>query len=535
MEVRPMFCMKCGHKNDDGDRFCEKCGAPLIYDNGAASGKTARGRGDETHISAGTSRNRRYGDDFSGSQNRGYGFTGSQRTAGGQNPGYDIPDSQRTAGGQNFGYDIPDSQRTAGGQNSGYDIPDSQRTSGGQNFGDNTVKSNTGSTNRDHRYGDDGGDSYPHISPGTGPSRRKSTNKKNKTNEKEKTSGLRIALATLISLAFVATAGIMLYQVFSRKDTTVEIPPVEETASNGQDSTVENVAESMPDVSSENTTEYTTGQVTAEGSEGGQTDESDEGQTPFMVNYGEDGETVVEGNTTQEDTGAAGSGGGMVDMEPVDQEASDSPGEEETSAIAMAIQQPGTTSAESTQQQGVTAEGGPAQQQGTSAEAEPAQQRPTTATLLPAQTGPNLAGYKTVNVVNASASSTIVQTKTDNNPMKLFDGRDDSTWQEGVQGYGMGEFVSWNMDRKYNIKYIGFKLGNWVNDYYYYGNAKPKTITLTVGDFTGQVTFTNDRAVQWVELSNEVTADSMKLVINDVFPGTTWQDTCITEILVYGK
>ena len=167
--------------------------------------------------------------------------------------------------------------------------------------------------------------------------------------------------------------------------------------------------------------------------------------------------------------------------------------------------------------------------------AQTAQQTPTTASLLPGQTGPDLSGYQPVNVVNASASSTIVQEKTDNYPMLLFDGRDDSTWQEGVEGYGIGEWVSWNMDRKYNIKYIGFKMGNWASDNYYYGNARPKTIVLTAGDFTGQITFTNERAVQWVELSNEVPADSMRIQINDVFPGTTWADTCITEILVYGK
>ena len=518
MEVMPMFCTNCGYKNDDGDRFCEKCGAPLIYDNVAVSGKTARGRGDETHISARTSGNRRYGDDSTGSQNRGYGFTGSQRTAGSQNSGYDIPDSQRTAGGQNFGYDIPDSQRTAGGQNSGYDIPDSQRTSGGQNFGDNTVKTNTGSTNRDHRYGDDAGDSYPHISPGTGSSRRKSANKKNKTNEKKKTSGFRIALATLISLAFVATAGIMLYQVFSRKDTTVEIPPVEETASSGQDSTV-NLAMNTQDISTENTAP----QAAAEGAEDVQAEGTEEGQKPFMVIYGEDGETVVEGGTAQENTAAVDSPGETVNMEPAEPVESGTSGNANGSSAGTSQVWPGTTS-----------ENAPVQQEPT-ATTPPVQQGPTTAKVLPIQSGPNLAGYQTVNVLNASASSTIVQTKTDNNPMKLFDGRDDSTWQEGVQGYGIGEMVSWNMDRKYNIKYIGFKLGNWASDYYYYGNAKPKTITLTAGDFTGQVTFTNDRAVQWVELSNEVPADSMKIQINDVFPGTTWQDTCITEILVYGK
>lgn len=159
---------------------------------------------------------------------------------------------------------------------------------------------------------------------------------------------------------------------------------------------------------------------------------------------------------------------------------------------------------------------------------------PTKASLM--VTAPNLnEGFYKVSVIAANATSTISQKGTDNSPMLLFDGRDDTTWQEGVNGYGINESVSFSFDTTHQIKYIGFKLGNWKNDKYYFGNAMPKTMTLTFGNYSGQVTFNGVRDIEWVEVNNTVTADSMRITIDDVYPGTSWEDTCITEIMVYAK
>lgn len=143
--------------------------------------------------------------------------------------------------------------------------------------------------------------------------------------------------------------------------------------------------------------------------------------------------------------------------------------------------------------------------------------------------------YQSIPVIAANASSTISQQGTSNVPILLFDGRDDTSWQEGVAGYGIGEHVSFSFDKSYEVKYLAFKLGNWKSDEYYYGNAMPKTMTIILGDFTGQVTFDGTRNVEWIELSESVTADSARIIIDDIYPGTSWEDTCITEIMVYGQ
>ena len=148
---------------------------------------------------------------------------------------------------------------------------------------------------------------------------------------------------------------------------------------------------------------------------------------------------------------------------------------------------------------------------------------------------PDVSLLKEVSVISANATSTISQTKTNNNAMLLFDKKDDTSWQEGVAGYGINESVSFSFDGIHKVKYIAFKLGNWKNDKYYYGNAKPKTVNLVFGDYSGQVTFTGERKVEWVEVSPSVNADSMRLELKDVYPGTSWEDTCISEVTVYAE
>lgn len=156
-------------------------------------------------------------------------------------------------------------------------------------------------------------------------------------------------------------------------------------------------------------------------------------------------------------------------------------------------------------------------------------------TLTVAENSPSLSGYTKVGVSSANASSTIRQSTTSNDAMLMFDGSDKTSWQEGVSGYGEGETVDIYFDGTYELHYIAFKLGNWRNDKYYYGNAKPKTITLDFGTATAQVTFPDtDRITQYVELSTPVSTDHMQLRIDAVYPGTKWADTCINEIIPYG-
>ncbi|MDO4616729.1 MAG: protein kinase [Lachnospiraceae bacterium] len=159
----------------------------------------------------------------------------------------------------------------------------------------------------------------------------------------------------------------------------------------------------------------------------------------------------------------------------------------------------------------------------------------TEAVLLKDSDIPSVSSIKVIPVASATATSTISQTNTDNGPMRLFDDREDTSWQEGVSGYGVGESVSCQFNSTHEVKYIAFKLGNWRSEKYFKANAVPKTMTISIGDFVSQVTFSGKQKVEWVEIPDGVSAGGMSFIIDDIYKGTSWDDTCITDITIYGN
>ena len=145
-------------------------------------------------------------------------------------------------------------------------------------------------------------------------------------------------------------------------------------------------------------------------------------------------------------------------------------------------------------------------------------------------------GYAPVVVVDSAASSTIYQEGVDNNAYVLFDGSDWSSWQEGVDGDGIGENVSAAFDREYQVRFLVLRLGNWYQDDYFYGsNGRPQTLTFELGPERFQITFPDEKRDFCIELSKDVPASSLRMVIDAVYSGYEFADTCISEVIVYGK
>lgn len=141
-----------------------------------------------------------------------------------------------------------------------------------------------------------------------------------------------------------------------------------------------------------------------------------------------------------------------------------------------------------------------------------------------------------VNVIAANASSTIKQTNgVQNYPILLFDDNTQTSWQEGVSGPGIGEYVAAEFDREYEISYMLLRLGNWKDDRYYNGNNRPKGLSFAMGSEVFHLEFPDVHEEFWVEISPPVKTTSFRVTIESVHAGTSWDDTCITDILIYGK
>lgn len=163
-------------------------------------------------------------------------------------------------------------------------------------------------------------------------------------------------------------------------------------------------------------------------------------------------------------------------------------------------------------------------------------ENPVDITASLAATPSSMGSYTKLGVQYASATSVVDQQGHDNSADMVLDGRDETSWQEGVDGMGIGEGLTFEFDREYKLKYISFKLGNWRTVDYYQQNNRPKTLEIITDNSVSTVTFPNSQEEYWVEFSEECPTSEIQIVIRDAYQGTSskWNDTCIAGIEMYG-
>lgn len=148
-----------------------------------------------------------------------------------------------------------------------------------------------------------------------------------------------------------------------------------------------------------------------------------------------------------------------------------------------------------------------------------------------------LSSYEKLSVQNASATSVIAQEGHDNSANMVLDGKDETSWQEGVSGAGIGEQLNFRFNKECKVKYLSLKLGNWRSSDYYWKNNRPRTLEITTNNgTTATVTFPDEQNECWVEFSEDCPASDINIIIKDVYEGTSskWNDTCIAGIEFYG-
>lgn len=138
------------------------------------------------------------------------------------------------------------------------------------------------------------------------------------------------------------------------------------------------------------------------------------------------------------------------------------------------------------------------------------------------------------NTASMTSSSEYHQNNVKNNASLVFDGDDKTSWQEGVDGDGIGQYIDCKLNREYVIRYFAFKLGNWRSDKYYNGNGRPKSVTVTADDYTFTFDFPEEKKEYVIELSEEIKAANVRVTIDSVYKGAYWDDTCITQFHMYG-
>lgn len=137
----------------------------------------------------------------------------------------------------------------------------------------------------------------------------------------------------------------------------------------------------------------------------------------------------------------------------------------------------------------------------------------------------------------------------------LFDGDLSTCWAEGVKGYGEGEWFEIVFNNDVYIETIAIANGYLKNESVYNKNSSPKKLKVTFIGTEGEKyenTYTLDGmeypsweiksmedkldSCNWIYLPDPYpgrTVKSIRFTIMDVYPGTKWDDTCISEIFFF--
>lgn len=142
----------------------------------------------------------------------------------------------------------------------------------------------------------------------------------------------------------------------------------------------------------------------------------------------------------------------------------------------------------------------------------------------------------TINILNSECSS-ILHDSTNKNygSTKVLDGDFSTVWSEGVSGYGNGEWIILDFDNIYTVKKIKIVNGLVNKKNGYYNNNRPKSLTLQFSDGSRQKINLEDNNTGYQVVNiNAVETSYVKFVIDSVYYGTKYDDTCIADIEILG-
>ena len=122
-------------------------------------------------------------------------------------------------------------------------------------------------------------------------------------------------------------------------------------------------------------------------------------------------------------------------------------------------------------------------------------------------------------------------------PHAVLENKDDTAWVEGVEGNGIGESITLQLNSNYTISGFKIKAGYFKSDDLYNKNSRPKKLLVTYSDMYGggeiEVTLKDTKKVQTVTFDTPVEAYDISLIIESVYPGNKYEDTAITYVELF--
>lgn len=119
-------------------------------------------------------------------------------------------------------------------------------------------------------------------------------------------------------------------------------------------------------------------------------------------------------------------------------------------------------------------------------------------------------------------------------PDSAIDGDPSTSWQEAATDYGINQWLTVYFSQSESVGTMTFKLGNWEDSTSYKQNGRPSELRIDFSDGSSVTVQFSDKMSEYeVTLSKNVTTSWVKFTILGAYPGSKYEDTCISEIGFY--
>ena len=139
-----------------------------------------------------------------------------------------------------------------------------------------------------------------------------------------------------------------------------------------------------------------------------------------------------------------------------------------------------------------------------------------------------------IEIAYAYASSELIYEGKTFRARNAIDGDTSTCWQEGAVGSGVGETVTLVFNDRYDVRHVAFVIGYTKSNGAFERNGRPSSVNVLFSSGDEFVVWLDDMSSwQTVTLPYAVSASWVQFEIAGVYWGTTYDDTCISEIALY--
>ncbi|CAN5361899.1 hypothetical protein BH23ACT9_BH23ACT9_16290 [soil metagenome] len=123
----------------------------------------------------------------------------------------------------------------------------------------------------------------------------------------------------------------------------------------------------------------------------------------------------------------------------------------------------------------------------------------------------------------------------DHPPSMAIDGDPATAWTEAAEGPGTEEWIEVVLEQPASILRVLIWNGDQRDDVRFSENGRASAVRLEIADRQFRVALRDITGPQAIELTEPVTARSVRIVIEDATPGSRYNDLAISEIVIEGQ